>query len=344
MNLLAVGHLLGRPHAGASSAPCFATSLPFDIAHALGNAVFCLAFGPALVRALQRFRTRFEVTWRPAPAAAAASPRRWSRRSRRCMPRRRRRAADVPAQVGRVPRARAEPRRRARAARPARRSTQMHTGWAALGLAAAGRNPRDVSAAATTSSTTSARTRRALRGDLGERSRTILALRAAGVSPTRVRRPRPARASCCARRRATARSPAASTRPRSRCSRCARPGAPRTTARCAAGAAFIAGQANDDGGFNFAGKRRAVGRRRHRRRAAGARRGRAGAARASCGAQRDWLESRQNADGGFALQGGAEQRAVDGVGGPGPDRGRPQTRRACTAAARARRSATCARS
>jgi energy-coupling factor transport system substrate-specific component len=43
-----------------------ATSLPFDLAHVLGNLAFCLAFGPALLGALQRFRARFEVEWLPA--------------------------------------------------------------------------------------------------------------------------------------------------------------------------------------------------------------------------------------------------------------------------------------
>ena len=43
----------------------FGSSLPFDIAHATGNVVFCLAFGPALVRALRRFRTRFDIIWLP---------------------------------------------------------------------------------------------------------------------------------------------------------------------------------------------------------------------------------------------------------------------------------------
>jgi energy-coupling factor transport system substrate-specific component len=45
----------------------FATSLPFDIAHLVGNVAFCLAFGPALVRALRRFRTRLAVDWVPLP-------------------------------------------------------------------------------------------------------------------------------------------------------------------------------------------------------------------------------------------------------------------------------------
>jgi energy-coupling factor transport system substrate-specific component len=41
------------------------TSLPFNVAHAVGNVVFCLAFGPALVRALERVRARLHVTWIP---------------------------------------------------------------------------------------------------------------------------------------------------------------------------------------------------------------------------------------------------------------------------------------
>ena len=50
-------------HSLAKLAAYFATSLPFDIAHATGNVLFCLAFGPALVRALRRFRTRFDIIW-----------------------------------------------------------------------------------------------------------------------------------------------------------------------------------------------------------------------------------------------------------------------------------------
>ena len=41
------------------------TSLPFNVAHAVGNVAFCLAFGPALVRALERFRARLHITWIP---------------------------------------------------------------------------------------------------------------------------------------------------------------------------------------------------------------------------------------------------------------------------------------
>ncbi len=52
-------------HTWAKFAAYSATSLPFDIAHVIGNAAFCLAFGPALVAALQRFRSRLEVRWLP---------------------------------------------------------------------------------------------------------------------------------------------------------------------------------------------------------------------------------------------------------------------------------------
>ncbi len=45
------------------------SAFSFDLAHAIGNFVFYLAFGPALVRALQRFRLRMDVAWGPATAA-----------------------------------------------------------------------------------------------------------------------------------------------------------------------------------------------------------------------------------------------------------------------------------
>src|SRR5947208_4581221 len=48
-------------------------SLPFDLAHAIGNFVFCLAVGPAFIRAIARYRRRFEVTWTPAAATASTA-------------------------------------------------------------------------------------------------------------------------------------------------------------------------------------------------------------------------------------------------------------------------------
>ena len=50
------------------------SGLPFDIAHAVGNVAFFLAFGPALVRVLRRYRARLEVRWTPAPPALTPTP------------------------------------------------------------------------------------------------------------------------------------------------------------------------------------------------------------------------------------------------------------------------------
>jgi energy-coupling factor transport system substrate-specific component len=167
-------------HTLAQLAAVFAGSLPFDLAHAAGNAAFCLAFGPALVRALGRYRTRFEVTWLPAggavagalllllapasaPSAAHASTR-----------------ADAAA-------ARASERYLLGAqnddggwgAAPGQSSSQLYTGWTALGLASAGTNPLDAGEPSAVEYI-----RRSDPRDLGEVSRTVLVLAAAG-EPTR---------------------------------------------------------------------------------------------------------------------------------------------------------------
>jgi len=45
-----------------------ATALPFNLTHAAGSFAFGLAFGPALLSALDRFRMRFEIEWVPMPS------------------------------------------------------------------------------------------------------------------------------------------------------------------------------------------------------------------------------------------------------------------------------------
>ena len=52
-----------RRRRGRSSWRCSRPALPFDTAHAVGNVVFFLAFGPAFVRVLRRYRARLEVRW-----------------------------------------------------------------------------------------------------------------------------------------------------------------------------------------------------------------------------------------------------------------------------------------
>jgi len=215
-----------------------ARSAPFDLAHALGNVVFCLLFGPALVTALRRFQARLDVDWRPAPAPAALGAALLGLLVA---------AAAPPAAEAQAPRASVRWLERAQnadggfGAAPRQASTGLHTGWAALGLAAAGRpteravawvrrHPRELS-------------------DLGALERTVLLLGATRTSPRRFAG-RDLVAELVARRRRDG----------------SFGGRVNTTAfgvlaLRAAGVrslerstAWIAAQANRDGGFNFAGR------------------------------------------------------------------------------------------
>jgi Squalene-hopene cyclase C-terminal domain/Prenyltransferase and squalene oxidase repeat len=154
------------------------SAAPFDAAHAIGNFVFCLAFGPALVRAVSRFRERFQVDWRPlaragtpllaialvaATAAAAAPTARAASSTQYLLAAQNDDGGFGPA--------------------PGTGSTQLHTGWTALGLAAAGRNPADVSRGGK-SIVDYLRAGSGSLNDTGELERTILVLHAAGIDPT----------------------------------------------------------------------------------------------------------------------------------------------------------------
>ncbi len=117
-----------------------ARGVPFNVAHALGNFAIALAAGPALVAIIERYRARLEFRWHPAGALpiavvalllalTAASP--------------------DPAGASGAGSARAwlERARSASggyAATPGARPNPQMTGWAMLGLEAAGRNPLDV--------------------------------------------------------------------------------------------------------------------------------------------------------------------------------------------------------
>ena len=155
-----------------------ASSLPYNVAHAVGNVVFCLLIGPVFIRSLRRYRRRMDVTWRPAPATIAASV------MLICV------VATLPDAAGAAtPSERAE-RYLLRAqnadggfgAAPGQASSPLYSGWTGLGLAATGNNPRDV---ARRGRSLAAYTRRTVRGmrDIGEIERTVLLLRAAGLDP-----------------------------------------------------------------------------------------------------------------------------------------------------------------
>lgn len=63
--IMNLSHLiaLSEPPTASQVLAIQVAALPFDIAHAVGNVVFFLAFGPALARMLLRFRQRLEVDW-----------------------------------------------------------------------------------------------------------------------------------------------------------------------------------------------------------------------------------------------------------------------------------------
>jgi energy-coupling factor transport system substrate-specific component len=186
-----------------------ATSLPYNIAHAVGNVAFCLLIGPVFVRSLRRYRRRFEVTWAEpavrrgvaggAVAAAVAalavatalslSP--GATDAAAADGATRPYAAAKPAAAG-SPTARAAAYLRRAQNRdggfgpaPKQASSPLMTGWATLGLATAGLNPRDQARKGGKSAVDYARAKSARSSDVGELQRTILVLRAARLSPRR---------------------------------------------------------------------------------------------------------------------------------------------------------------
>jgi MYXO-CTERM domain-containing protein len=154
-----------------------ATSLPYNLAHAIGNVVFCLLIGPVFIRALRRYRRRLEVRW-PAPAGAAAM---FAIALVLVLPA----AAATASPAGRAEHwlAGAQNADGGFGAARGQASSRLYSGWAGLGLAAAGHNPRDLRRrGGRTLAAYVARDARSVK-DIGEVERTVLVLTAAGLSP-----------------------------------------------------------------------------------------------------------------------------------------------------------------
>ena len=166
-----------------------ARGLPFNIAHAAGNFVLALVAGPAMVRMLRRYRSRFEFAWgRPKTKRGAAAT--GVAVLIAC-------AVIVPAAMKDSPAEAAGGRADAvswlRGAQNADggfgfadgvASSPVMTGWATLGLEAAGVNPLDV----TKRGRTPISYLRSTVADItttGDLERTILVLAAARVDPRR---------------------------------------------------------------------------------------------------------------------------------------------------------------
>ena len=161
-----------------------ASSLPYNLAHAIGNVLFCLVIGPAFIRALRRYRARLEVRWEKAPPRAAAA------------------AAAVVIALAVAAGAGAPPAQAASAGSkaasyllraqnrdggfpgaPKQGSSPLVTGWSALGLASARHNPRDVHRKHGRSVSRYLAGSPASMSDIGSIERTILVLKSAGLSP-----------------------------------------------------------------------------------------------------------------------------------------------------------------
>ena len=172
-------------------------AIPFEIAHVAGNVVLALLAGPAMVRMLARFRERFE--WRR--GAVAEAPRGGGRGlggplrggiaalllvlvAASFAPAARAAPADEAEAVGRALHWLEAQQRPSGgfAADSGREAGAEMTCWTMLALAAAGRNPLDVTAGGK-SPVDFLRSHSEEIRDAGDIARTILALEAAGVDP-----------------------------------------------------------------------------------------------------------------------------------------------------------------
>ncbi len=159
-----------------------ARGVPFNIAHATGNFVIALAAGPALVRMISRFRTRLEFEWRPAGAislllvALVAAGAAGGAGSSEAVA-----DAKVPASSWL---ARAQNDDGGFSATQGQASSPAMTGWAMLGLEAAGTNPLDLREGGETP-VSYLRSQTSRLRSVGDLERTILALVGAGLDPHR---------------------------------------------------------------------------------------------------------------------------------------------------------------
>ena len=149
------------------------SSLPYNLAHVVGNVVFCLLIGPGLLRALSRYRRRFEVRWAPAAAAAGAMLLLLAFPT----------GASAASAGGRATAwlAKAQNADGGFGSAPGQASGALFTGWASLGLAAGDRNPRDVERNGRSPIDFIRRDADRI-DDVGELERTILVVEAAGLS------------------------------------------------------------------------------------------------------------------------------------------------------------------
>jgi energy-coupling factor transport system substrate-specific component len=173
--------------------------LGFDAIHAAGCLAFALALGPALTRSVQRFARRLQVTWLPAAGpvgsigplvvvvlaalalgGALAGPAAPSARAA-SSPAPNARAASSPAAGAAAYLLSAQNADGGFGEAPGQPSNQLYAGWAALGLAAAGHDLNQLSRGGA-GLMHYIQTAPGATTDVGSLERTILVVRAAGLS------------------------------------------------------------------------------------------------------------------------------------------------------------------
>jgi energy-coupling factor transport system substrate-specific component len=172
-----------------------ARGLPFNIAHAAGNAALALVAGPAMARMLLRYRRRFEFAWKP--NLAGVPPRsRGATAGAACLIAAMLIAAPALLGGGRADASGGGSGAAVSWLRGAQNgdggfgfargeeSSPAMTGWAVLGLEAAGVNPLDVDHGDATPISYLAGTVREI-STTGDIERTILLLHGAGLNPRR---------------------------------------------------------------------------------------------------------------------------------------------------------------
>jgi energy-coupling factor transport system substrate-specific component len=170
-----------------------ARGIPFNVAHALGNFTLALVAGPALIRMLRRYRSRFEFAWRADGAGSRRRPK--IAAGAACA------LLALATGTASLPAGQAEGAGAGSASRwlraaqnsdggfgagPGEPSSPGMTGWATLGLEAAGVNPIDLRRGANTPIAYLRRTVSEIT-TTGDIERTILVLSAAGLDPRRFR-------------------------------------------------------------------------------------------------------------------------------------------------------------
>jgi energy-coupling factor transport system substrate-specific component len=195
---------LGASHTPAAFLAVAGQALAYDITDTVASFLFGLAFAPELARVLARTRARMDVTWVGQPAPQAFGPPPGRRRARRALgaagsllalavagtlllsgPR----ASGVTASQSRPDIGR-ELAFLAAAQNPdggfggarGQSSSELYSGWVAMGLAAAGRDPLSLRRGGHTVLDSLRAEASSLHG-AGDLERTILALHACGASP-----------------------------------------------------------------------------------------------------------------------------------------------------------------